>query len=266
MFAPDLDSRADAHTVGGQFGNMRMSQRFLRASANKLLPYVPSKWAYWFRDRIVLKHVLEKLSINCVLDVGANRGQFGTWLRRSGYSGCIISFEPIRANFEVLKAVAAKREPWRVFPYALGAEDERREINVTAGSDYSSFLTPREESQIRFQGNRVERREQVDIRRLDHILEKCLTSISSPRLYLKIDTQGFDLSVMEGAQTILPNILALQTEVSLHNIYHGMHSFAESVSKFQAHGFEVIDFLTVSRDIDQLCAVEMDCIMARKPY
>ena len=71
---------------------------------------------------------------------------------------------------------------------------------------------------------------------------------------------------MEGAQTILPNILALQTEVSLHNIYHGMHSFAESVSKFQAHGFEVIDFLTVSRDIDQLCAVEMDCIMARKPY
>jgi hypothetical protein len=44
-----------------------------------------------------------------------------------------------------------------------------------------------------------------------------------------------------------------------------MHNFVESISKFRAAGFEVIDFVTVNRDIDQLCAVEMDCIMARKP-
>ena len=80
-----------------------------------------------------------------------------------------------------------------------------------------------------------------------------------------MDTQGFDLSVMEGAQGILPRILALQTEVSLHGIYHGMPGFVESVSKFQAAGFEVIDFVTVNRDMNQLCAIEMDCIMARKP-
>jgi len=44
-----------------------------------------------------------------------------------------------------------------------------------------------------------------------------------------------------------------------------MHNFAESISKFQAAGFDVIDFATVNRDIDQLCAIDMDCIMARKP-
>ena len=165
----------------------------------------------------------------------------------------------------MLKAVAAEQEPWRVFPYALAAAKERREANVAEDTVFSSFLTPREESQIRFPQNRLERKEEVDVRRLDRILETCLMDISSPRISLKLDTQGFDLSVMEGAQTILPRILALQTEVSLHDLYHGMHNFVESISKFQAAGFEVIDFATVNRDIDQLCAVDMDCIMARKP-
>jgi Methyltransferase FkbM domain len=136
---------------------------------------------------------------------------------------------------------------------------------VAAESVFSSFLTPVEESRVRFRGNRVMRKEQVDVWRLDHVLETCLKDISSPRIYLKLDTQGFDLSVMEGAQSILPRILALQMEVALHKIYHGMHGFADSVAEFETRGFEVIDFITVNRDVDQLCALEMDCIMARRP-
>lgn len=243
-----------------------MAQESLRTLAYKLVPFLPSDWAHWFRNRAVLRYVLEKLSINCVIDVGANRGQFGTLLRGIGYHGWIISFEPINASYEVLKEVAARRQPWRTFPYALGAADERREINVTEENVFSSFLMPSEESQVRFPKNRVEKREEVDVRRLDGILETCLTDISSPRIYLKLDTQGFDLLVLEGAQAILPRISALQTEVSLHDIYDGMHNFVESVGKFQAAGFEVVDFVTVNRDIDQLCAIDADCIMARKPH
>jgi len=244
---------------------MKMSVEFFRPFAYKLLPWLPVNFAHWFRNRVLLRYILRKLSISCVLDVGANRGQFGTLLRGIGYTGWIISFEPIRANYEVLKAAAAQREPWRVFPYALGATNERREINVAEETVFSSFLTPREESQVRFPTNKLARKEEVDVRRLDCVLETCLMDIPPPRIYLKLDTQGSDLSVMEGAQGILPRILALQTEVSLHNLYHGMHNFVESISKFRAAGFEVIDFVTVNRDIDQLCAVEMDCIMARKP-
>jgi FkbM family methyltransferase len=246
--------------------NMKTSQKVLRSMAYDLLPLLPSKWVQWFRDRTVLKDVLDRLSINCVIDVGANHGQFGMWLRRSGYKGWIISFEPVASNFEILQAVAKKNGPWRTFSYALGAEEGQREINVTAGSDYSSFLRPREESQAVFYGNRVERTERVLVRRLDHVLKSCIEGIPAPRMYLKLDTQGFDLEVLDGARSILPNILALQTEVSLRHIYQGMHSFAESVSCFQASGFEVIDFLTVSRDRDQLCAVEMDCLMARSGW
>jgi FkbM family methyltransferase len=245
---------------------MGMAQQSLRALAYKLVPFLPSDWAHSFRNRIVLWYVLKKLSINCVIDVGANRGQFGTLLRGIGYRGWIISFEPIKASYEELKKAAARRPPWRAFPYALGAADERREINVTEGNVFSSFLRPCEESQVRFPKNRTEKREEVDVRRLDCILETCLTDIPSPRIYLKLDTQGFDLPVLQGARAILPRVLGLQTEVSFHDIYHGMANFVESVSKFQAAGFEVVDFVTVNRDIDQLCAIDADCIMARKPH
>jgi FkbM family methyltransferase len=241
-----------------------MSQNLLRVAAYSLLPHVPWNWANWLRHRATLRYVLNKLSINCVLDVGANRGQYGILLRKIGYRGWILSFEPVRDSYEALKAVAAEQERWRVFPYALGATNERREINVAEETVFSSFLTPREESQIRFPTNRLERKEEVDVRRLDRILETCLMDISSPRIYLKLDTQGFDLSVVEGAETILPRILALQTEVALSSIYQGMHSFGESIDRLQAAGFEVIDFITVNRDMDKLCAVEMDCIMARR--
>jgi hypothetical protein len=139
---------------------MKMSVEFFRPFAYKLVPCLPVNWAHWFRNRVLLRHILEKLSINCVLDVGANRGQFGTLLRGIDYTGWIISFEPIRASYEVLKTVAAKREPWRVFQCALGATNERREINVAEETVFSSFLTPRKESQIRFPTNRLERREE----------------------------------------------------------------------------------------------------------
>ena len=55
---------------------------------------------------------LQSRSVDCVLDVGANEGQFGRWLRNHGYSGRIISFEPISAAYQLLLAEAAGDVSW----------------------------------------------------------------------------------------------------------------------------------------------------------
>jgi FkbM family methyltransferase len=86
-----------------------------------------------------MRRVLDKLSIDCVIDVGANHGQYGEFLRDIGYKGWIVSFEPVRAVFEDLSRHAEKKPPWRVFQYALGSENGQAEINVNLYDDMTSF-------------------------------------------------------------------------------------------------------------------------------
>lgn len=236
----------------------------LRFCGYKVVSHLPGEWLRWLRSRNAPKEILERFAINCVFDVGANRGQFGTLLRQLGYAGWILSFEPVSENLDALKAVAAAAQPWRVFPYALGSTDVYKTINITLNTVFSSFLVPDEESQTRFPGNSVARTQDVEMRRLDTVFDACTKGIPSPRIYLKLDTQGFDVEVARGAETTLSEILALQTEVTFRPIYSGMAGFAESIHYFQTRGFQVVDFTPVTRDTDDLCAVEMDCLMVRK--
>jgi FkbM family methyltransferase len=236
----------------------------LRSTGYQVASHLPEEWVRWVRSRNLIKDVLSRLSINCVFDVGANRGQFGTLLRRTGYKGLILSFEPVRVNFDALEKVAAESKNRRVFPYALGAAECSKRINVTDETVFSSFLTPSEDSQPRFPGNRVARTEEVEVRRMDSVFDDLIEEIPSPRVYVKLDTQGFDTEVLRGAESVLDRVLALQTEISFQPIYNDMCGFASSITEFQARGFEVVDFTPVVRGADQFSATEMDCVMVRR--
>src|SRR4051812_46399169 len=84
-------------------------------------------------DHVADEHVawvLRRLAINCVIDVGANRGQFGRMLRRRGYTGRIVSFEPLAQVAEKLEKRAADDPDWWVMPYALGDASSETAIQV----------------------------------------------------------------------------------------------------------------------------------------
>lgn len=238
---------------------VKFVQKCLRSLGYEVVPYPPSDWV---RSRDSLRRVLNKLSIDCVFDVGANHGQYGDQLRYIGYKGWIVSFEPVRASFEDLSKRAAARPPWRVFQYALGSKNGQEEINVNKCDELTSFLTPLGPSKT-LPGNRVVGRETVEIRRLDSIFDECMAGIASRRLYLKLDTQGFDLEVLRGADGVLTNFLGAQTEVSFVPIYQGMPRHIESLKEFESRGFSVVDFMPVTRVAGDLLMMEMDCILAR---
>ncbi|MBK7927432.1 MAG: FkbM family methyltransferase [Bryobacterales bacterium] len=217
----------------------------------------------WVRNRQLMRVLFPRLGIDCVLDVGANQGQFGLTLRESGYQGRIVSFEPGPEAFDVLRQVAARDGNWTAFPFALGETSGTLELNIAEESVFSSFLTPLAASVEQFPTNRTVRRQTVPVRRLDEVFAECTAGHASPRVYLKMDTQGFDLEVFRGAAGVLPAILAMQSEICFQPIYEGMRGYADNLAEYHANGFEVYDFLVVNRDLNQLAVVEMDCVLIR---
>ncbi len=210
-----------------------------------------------------LATLLSRLEINCVLDVGGHVGEYALFLREIGYEGYIISFEPVLANFESMKRRSARDPKWSAWRLALGNREGRMPMNVTCATEFSSFLMPNGYGLDRFgRRSEVERVEIVEVKRLENMFSACIAQIENPRVYVKLDTQGYDIEVLEGAGTHLDDILALQAELSVKPIYANMRGYVESISRMNECGFELTGVFPVSRSSD-LELIEFDCVMRR---
>jgi FkbM family methyltransferase len=217
----------------------------------------------WYLLRSGLTELFDQLQINCAIDVGANKGQFASFLRQIGYKGRIVSFEPVSTTFQLLKETSKNDHDWRVQNLAVGSADETLEINITGGSAFNSLLPMNSYGKTQFPKESVVRStEKVNVVRLDSIMGEILQGLEKPRIYLKMDTQGYDLQVLEGASTSLPLILGLQSEIALKPIYEGMPDYLTSLAKLNDLGFSVTSLVPVTRD-EKLRVVEFDCLMVR---
>jgi FkbM family methyltransferase len=217
-----------------------------------------------------LQRLFEVLEVNCVLDVGANTGQFVDRLRRElGYRGHVASFEPARAAYEQLTRRLEHDASWRGFRCALGREHGTAELNLfTPDNSLNSMLQPSAFGSDRFAALRLEpRKETVEVRRLDDVFADAVRPLTEPVTFLKLDTQGFDIEVLHGATGVLGRIAALVTELPVQPIYEGMPSLVDALGNLDELGFEVTGMFPVTRDRDGLGAVEFDCVLrARSTY
>jgi FkbM family methyltransferase len=211
-----------------------------------------------------LPKILTRYDIEYVLDVGAHHGEFARILRRHGYSGYIVSFEPVWEHFSELSRRASGDPKWMVHHMALGSENSTLQINVArGGSGCSSFLNPSEYGRYATDGRVLsDHSEDVEVRRLDCIASEIFPTAPAQNVYLKLDTQGYDLEVIKGAGHILKSIPALQSEMSIQPIYDGMPGFAESIGMLNEYGYDISAMFPVKRD-DGLRLVEFDCIVVR---
>ena len=207
--------------------------------------------------------LLPRLRINCVLDVGAFEGEYGRFLREAGYTGWIVSMEPVSSAYERLERAAEGDERWRTLRMALGHGDEIRRIRVCQNRGLSSFLQPSEYA-IRELKDMTETvtEEEVTVRSLDSVIGECLQAIPEPRIFVKTDTQGWDLEVMRGARDTLPRILGLHSELSVQPLYDGIPEYSETIRYLGEQGFGVTGMFTGLRD-DSLRVIEFDCVMTR---
>jgi len=207
-----------------------------------------------------LARLLADLGVECVLDVGGHYGEYARLLRTIGYQGRIVSFEPIRANYDRMVTAMRFDGCWTGLPIALGDEPGELPINVTVASDLSSFLAPSAASRALGFPSRVLRTEMVKVERLDDMLPRL--GLETGRLYLKLDTQGFDGAVLRGATRALELVVGLQTEVAVTPLYDGMTLFPASIQPLLDLGYELSDMHAVARK-DRCSAIEFDCLLRR---
>ncbi|SNR76897.1 methyltransferase, FkbM family [Haloechinothrix alba] len=217
-------------------------------------------------QRMTTAHVADQLQaygVNCVIDVGAHKGQYARQLRQAGYNGHIVSFEPVPEIFAHLESKAEKDPKWTVYGCALGRAEDTLEMNVVSGT-MSSILPPSEYGTGRYKRFRDITSVEVPVRRLDQMLDEIIPDeLTEPRLYLKMDTQGYDLEVFAGMGERMHEVVGMQSEVAVLQIYEGMPRLTEAIDTFEKAGFEITGMFPVTREAGTGRVLEFDCVLAR---
>jgi FkbM family methyltransferase len=212
----------------------------LRKPKAKLKRMLERLDVYAGRHRHTLAGAREALlrggEVELVLDVGAHAGEYGTVLRACGYTGAIVSFEPVRRQFERLLAASAGDGAWECQNRAGGARSERATINISGNDGFSSSLLAMKQAHERAVGDsRYESTEEIEVVSLDEALRD--RHPPTPSSYLKVDTQGYEDKVLSGAASTLGHCLAVELELSLTPLYENQLLIGAMIDLMRGHGF-----------------------------
>jgi FkbM family methyltransferase len=189
-----------------------------------------------------LVRILDHHGIDAVLDVGANVGQYATRLRQGGWGGRIVSFEPLPDAHAVLEKAAAPDALWEVAPrMALGAGAGTVSLNVSAESDMSSALPFVPEMADLLDSAAYTGTVTAPLARLDEVFGEYAGNTG--RVLLKIDTQGTEAAVLEGASGVLDRIYGIQLELSIVPVYQGERTYLDMIAALGELGFQPALFI-----------------------
>ena len=212
---------------------MNRVRRLVRKGSFDVIRFRPGSHALARRKRLFEHH-----AVDVVFDVGANEGQYALELRELGFAGQIISFEPLSTVYAALSRAARGDGSWQTVQTAVGDTAGRATIHV-AGNTASSSILPMLERHVRSapQSAYVST-EEVPIETLETLFARYIGLGQRP--LLKIDAQGYERRVLEGAAAALDRFIGVQLEMSLVPLYKGETLLPEMISLLQSRGFTLM--------------------------
>ena len=186
-----------------------------------------------------LVNVAHREGVDLLLDVGANKGQFAREVREAGYSGCIVSFEPLADEHLLLQSAARRDKNWEIAPrMAVGAVAGNTTINVSKNRWSSSLLPMLPRHSDAAPSSIYVGQEEVPVIRLDDYLER--SPKANGPIALKIDAQGFEGHILEGAARSMNRVSLIFLEMSLAPLYEGAMSFLDLFGYIHGLGFRCV--------------------------
>jgi FkbM family methyltransferase len=184
------------------------------------------------RSRLIRQH-----NINLVFDVGANIGLYAHNIRHMGYIGRIISLEPLSFAFKELVKLSANDNKWEAVNIALGNEDIQSEINISANSVSSSILDILPAHTDIVPESQFSGKENITLKKLDTIFNDYYKP--GDNVFLKLDTQGFEKKILDGAENSLGLISGIQLEMSVVPLYENEMTYLDMLSFLNEKGFKL---------------------------
>jgi FkbM family methyltransferase len=198
--------------------------------------------------------IMEGVGAHCpklstILDVGANEGQFAAAANRKFPAAKIISFEPLPELHETFLNKLGQNRQITIHNLALGNEKGTIDFYKNEHSGASSALVISEEQKAAIPGTSKTTKVQVKVDRLDSFAKEL--KLDGP-LLLKLDVQGYERRVLEGATSLLPTVDYILFEASFVRMYENEPLFAEMHEFLGRLGFEVVGpvgFLEASNNL-----------------
>ncbi len=220
------------------------------------------------RELHEIKAVVESLKVDCIFDVGANEGSFSESMRRIGFNGLIHAFEPIPQECRKMAERLGGDMMLQIHEVALGSESKTQDFNINlvhGTSTLSSFLNPApnlQESFFPFTEIGTSEVRPVKVVRADDILKNIVTDGRQMRVFLKVDTQGYESEVLIGFGDKISEVVALFMELSVVPIYEGMTCYTDMIAHLEDLGFSLVDLFVENRT-QWGGVLEYNCLMVR---
>ena len=195
-----------------------------------------------------IDRIIANRGISSIVDIGANEGQFAKRFINNQKIKKIISFEPLDHAYRSLKRSSATHPNWVIKNLALGNEQGQSHINISKNSVSSSLRRLTEIHTRAAPNSQNIDTEEVEVTTLDKYFSNSENMPLTQRILLKIDTQGFEREVLEGASDFLKKVDAIIMETSFAELYHGQALFEELHEFMLDNGFKIYNIIPGFKD------------------
>lgn len=186
-----------------------------------------------------LVDILKETQVDLILDIGANRGQFAQTMFSSGYSGKLLSFEPVNSVYQLLLENAKSFPNWQVYERCcIGDKVGENAINVSNLVGNSSVLDIKS-TQFNVKNSQYISKEIVKQITLETLNEDQLVK-NAKHVFVKMDIQGFEHFVLERLDKSNYNIVGFFIELSLVKLYDNQEDYLYICNFLKKFGYDLV--------------------------